>query len=208
MPLKRNESPKDSTFWEGRMRKTAFILLLMSFVFFLSAQAFPGEKFSMDFTLAKSTAQSHDKSSAEFSLAKNHSEKTSFIIIDYEKYGIPEFGQVSGRVAELKQEIIKLKSKRKKALIGSIVLGTVAGFCLYEFISYEQSERETQEGRHGAGLISGNRIIFLGGTLISGAITFSMLSGRKRNGKTIKEYEEELKKLSEQQSMLSQADLR
>ncbi len=122
-----SESPRNSPYWEGRMKKTAVIFLLMSFGLFLSAQAFPGEKFSTDFTLSKSTAQNHSKFSREFSLTKKHSEKTSLIIIDCEKYGIREFAQTSGRVAELEQEIKKLKSKRKKSLLGSIVLGGIPG---------------------------------------------------------------------------------
>lgn len=203
-----SESPKNYPIWEGIMRKTAVIFLLISFGLFLSAQAFPDEKSSTDFALSNLTAQSHSKFSREFSLARNDSREMCVLSIDYEKFVVREFAQVSGRVAELEQEIKKLKSKRKKDVFGSIVLGGLAGFCLYEFIIYEQSERETQEGRHGAGLISGNRIIYLGGTLISAAITFSLISDYKRKGKAIKEYEQELKNFGEQQSMLSQANLR
>lgn len=205
---KGSKSPKNCPYGEGKMRKTSVIFLLMSFVLFLSTPAFSGEKFSKDFTLSKLTAQSDAKFSGDFSLAKNDSKEMSLLSIDYMKFGVREFAQTSGRVAELEQEIKKLKSKRKKDLLGSIVLGGIAGFCLYEFVTYEQSERETQEGRHGAGLISGNRIIYLGGTLISAAITFSMVSDYKRKGRTIKEYEQELKNLGEQQSRFNQDGLR
>jgi hypothetical protein len=205
---KGSESPKNSPYGEAIMRKTAVIFLLMSFALFLSAQAFPGEKSSTDFALSKLTDQSHEKFSRDFSLARNENKKTCVLSIDYEKFVVREFAQVSGRVAELEQEIKKLKSKRKNSLLFSIVLGGISGFCLYEFIVYEQSERETQEGRHGTGLISGNRIIYLGGTLISAAITFSLVSDYKKKGRTIKEYEQELKNLGEQQSRLSQGGLR
>jgi len=181
------------------MKKIVVSLLLLSFVYFISIQAFPSQEILNRFELSKASPSSGSKLSEEFSLKKNYQQEMPSIDFSFSDESlVQQFTGQNPEVEKIKLEIKNLKKKRKGSLYGAIGLGVLGGGLFALFVSYWGSGQSQEVAREKA-KISGGKIFPLVGALISWAVTWALLADASKKGKAIKAYEEELKKLEGQQ---------
>jgi hypothetical protein len=183
------------------MKKMTAIFLLAIFVNFISAHAYVNEETSSNFKLSQSSLFSLSESKGEFSLKKNYQEEIegmNVLFFGYERYGFQEYSRGSSKVESLKQEIMLLKKKKRSSLFGAIGTGALGGGLFYLFIIYKAGG-QSQERERETAQISAMKILPLAGAAVSWAITITLIGDMKKKGKAIKAYEEELKKLGEEQ---------
>lgn len=181
------------------MKKIVVSLLLLSFVYFISIQAFPSQEILNRFELSKASSSSGSKLSEEFSLKKNYQEEMPSINFSFSDESlVQQFTGQNPEVDKIKLDIKNLKKKRKGALYGAIGLGVLGGGLFYLFVTYSSGSK-SQEITREKGTISGGKIFPLVGALISWAVTWALVSDAHKKSKAIKAYEQELKKLEGQQ---------
>jgi hypothetical protein len=181
------------------MKKIVVSLLLLSFVYFISIQAFPSQEILNRFELSKASPSSSSKLGEEFSLKKNYQEEMPSINFSFfDESLVQQFTGQNPEVDKIKLDIKNLKKKRKGALYGAIGLGVLGGGLFALFVSYWGSGQSQEVTREKAE-ISGSKIFPMVGALISWAVTWALLADAHKKGKAIKAYEQELKKLESQQ---------
>ena len=181
------------------MKKIVVSLLVLSFVYFISIEAYPSQELLSRFELSKEGRSSGSKLAEEFSLKKDYGREMSRIDFSFSDESL--FQQVTGqnpRVDEIKLEITKLKKGKKGDIFGAIGLGVLGGGLFALFVSYWGSGQSQEREREKAE-ISGGKIFPLVGAIISWAVTWALIADAGKKGKAIKAYEQELKKLEEQQ---------
>jgi len=177
------------------MRKLSSIICLVAFVLFFTVTSYAGLD-SNDFSLSKKDAgfsltQTYDVSAP--SLELNRSDLRNALINQDER-----------KAESLRAEIQHLKKRRTTSLLVSIGLIGLGSFFVYEFINYEQGERETQEGGtqdvdEGRTNTSIGKGIRLAGFAASYVISIVLITDVAKKSKAIKQYRQELQALSEAQ---------
>ena len=182
------------------MKKIVVSLLLVSFVYFISIQAFPSQELLSRFELSKASPSSGFKLGEEFSLKKNYQEEMPSINFSFSGESlVQQFTGQNPEVDKIKLEIIKLKKKRRGSLYGAIGMGVLGGGLFYLFVTYKGPRTQSQEREREEAEASSNKIFPLAGALICWATTWTLASNASKKGKAIKAYEQELKKLEGQQ---------
>jgi hypothetical protein len=182
------------------MKKIVVSLLLVSFVYFISIQAFPSQEILNRFDLSKASPSSSFKLGEEFSLKKNYQEEMPSINFSFSGESlVQQFTGQNPEVDKIKLEIIKLKKKRRGSLYGAFGMGVLGGGLLYLFAVGGKGSGQSQERERETATISIARILPLAGAIISWAVTWALVSDTNKKGKAIKAYEQELKKLESQQ---------
>jgi len=182
--------------WRGNMRKLSSIICLAAFVLFFTVTSYAGLD-SSDFSLSKKDAgfsltQAYDVSAP--SLELNRTDLRNALINS----------QDERKAESLRAEIQHLKKRRTTSLLVSIGLIGLGSFFVYEFINYEQGERETQEGGtqdvdEGRTNTSIGKGIRLAGFAASYVISIVLITDVAKKSKAIKQYRQELQALSEAQ---------
>lgn len=190
------------------MNKSLRLLMIVSF-FSVAIRVWPADKPLMNLGLSDSSAFFLSEPDAAFSLKKEYQKEMidlrvpSFNPAKGElRFNLQETGQ-NPRIDELKLVIKKTKKKRVGSMIATAAFTALGGFFVYEYATYEPEElaRDPSQTEYKPQRISKGRIYIFGACIsvgIGASFLFSNLKAKKR----IKSYEQELKKLSEEQSKL------
>ncbi len=182
------------------MKKIVVSVTLFVFAYFISAYAYSGVEILANFDLSKSMP-SASQFSSEFSLKTNYQDEATGINVpfcDFNRYMAQAYSERPTDAESIKQEIQKLKKKRRGSIFGAAGLGILGGGLFYLFLTYKPSG-ESQEREREEASLSGGKIFPLGGALICWAVTIALISDASKKGKAIKAYQEELKKFGEEQ---------
>ncbi|MGB2905920.1 MAG: hypothetical protein WBB73_02400 [Candidatus Aminicenantaceae bacterium] len=167
------------------MKKTTALVCLLVFVQFTAVYAFSPELMVKDFRLDKENAS--DSEVKPFSLKATYSPE---LMID-DPVLFADIAQDTDTDAAIKQ----LKSKRMWSWVGAIGFTAVGAGLMYLFATYEDPTTKNQLGED-IGHTQTNSMTqygYLIGALISLGVTAFLISGAVKSGKSIKEYEAELK---------------
>lgn len=190
------------------MNKSLRLLMIVSF-FSIAIRVWPADKPLMNPVLSDSNAFFLSEPDAAFSLKMEYQKERIDLHVPIFNppngelsFNLQETGQ-NPRIDELKLVIKKTKKKRVGSMIATAAFAALGGFFVYQYAVYEPEElaRDPSQTEYRPQRISKGRVYIFGACIslgIGATFLFSNLKARKR----IKSYEEELKKLSEEQSKL------
>lgn len=179
------------------MKKIMAASLTAIVILFVSMTAYSSDKVRNDFRLSQSNSFFLAKANGAFS--KKGSYKNAIGEIDFPSFKMAVLGVMQTGSESIEEQIKQLKKKKTTSLVAAIGTAGLGAFLMYSFITHEEKERETQEGRGTTGLISGGRAIKLGGSLLSIAVTVALINDMNKRKKAIEELERELHKLAQSQ---------
>jgi len=167
------------------MKKAIAVLCLLVFVQFTAIYAFSPELLLKDFSLDKEDASESDI--RPFSLKTAYSPEL--------KIADPVLFADVAQGTDAEAEIKKLKSKRMFSWVGAVGFTAIGGYLIYLYASWEDKPTYDQFGveKPHTETNSFTQWGYLLGGLFSLGVTAFLISSAIKYGKTIKEYEAELK---------------
>lgn len=179
------------------MKKIMAASLSMIVILFVSMTGYSSEIVQNNFRLSRSSSFSLAKAAEGFSLKESY--KNAIEEIDFPSFETVALGVMQTSTESIEEQIKQLKKKKTSSLVFAVGTAGIGAFLVYSFVTHKEKERETQEGTGETGMISGMRVIKLGGGLGCFAVTVALINDMNKKKKAIKELERELQALAQSQ---------